>query len=246
MISSGPKLYQTLHNLKKVDLTHTFSPGCPTWTGEIGLITKLTTDLKLDDKNRLKIYHFEMVQNIGTHIDAPSHFIDNGITACQIDLNQLTNLPLCIINITKQGQEDSDYELSIEDIKTYEEKYDKIPPNSLVVCYSGWERHWSDSAKYKGSNGKDSEVHFPAFSLEAVEYLDQNRAICGIGIDTLSPETRSPYPIHSYILGKGKYIVENLANLSKMPESGGVISILPMKAAELSEAPCRVVGMYLE
>jgi kynurenine formamidase len=56
-------------------------------------------------------------------------------------------------------------------------------------------------------------MHFPLWSLEAVKFLDMERDISGIGCDTLSPETKSGFPIHYYILGRGKYIVENLNNL---------------------------------
>jgi len=87
-------------------------------------------------------------------------------------------------------------------------------------------------------------MHFPVFSLEAVKFLNEKREIAGIGIDTLSPETNLAFPIHCYILGKGKYIVENLTNLGRMPEFGGLVTVLPLKIADLTESPVRVYGLH--
>jgi kynurenine formamidase len=81
--------------------------------------------------------------------------------------------------------------------------------------------------------------------LEAVKFLDQERQISGIGCDTLSPETAAPFPIHVYILGRGKFIVENINNVDKMPPAGGLVSVNIIKFADITEAPARVVGFYV-
>jgi len=246
MLSSNSSLHDQVKALKIVDMTHTFSPDCPTWTGEIGITLKLNPEWLVGEKYSIRTYNLEMVQNIGTHIDAPSHLIDNGVTVSQLALNNLVNIPLCVINIADKGQKDPDYELTVEDILDYEAKYnEKVPSGSLVVCYTGWDQFWPDKVKYRGL-GEDGRMHFPVFSLEAVKFLEENRGIAGIGIDNMSPEIELDLPLHHYILGRGKYIVENLANVSKMPEYGGTVSVMPMKADVISEAPARVVGFYSE
>jgi len=242
---SVSQLQDTLKPLRKLDMTHTASSTSPTWTDEIGVTPKLTKDIKKAGNYHYRSYHLEMVQNVGTHIDAPSHFVEDGITACQIDINNLFLRPLCVINIVEKGQKNTDYELSVEDILQYEAKYGmQIPEGSVVVCYTGWEKYWDDKIKYRGYEEKDGKLHFPVFSLEAVKFLEEKRNIAGIGSDTLSPENDLEFPIHSYVLGKGKYIVENLANVGSVPEFGGLVTVLPIKFAELSEAPVRVVAMF--
>ena len=44
-------------------------------------------------------------------------------------------------------------------------------------------------------------MHFPGWSVEAAQFLIEKRNIAGIGIDTLSPETEFPFPVHFYVLG---------------------------------------------
>jgi kynurenine formamidase len=78
-----------------------------------------------------------MLQNIGTHLDSPSHFIEDGLRASQLNINDLVNLPLCIIDI--RGKPNVvDYELSLDDVKAYEQRHGRIPKRSLVVANSGW------------------------------------------------------------------------------------------------------------
>jgi len=179
-------------------------------------------------------------------MDSPSHFFLDKTPISQLDINNLVNIPFCAIDISDKGQKNPDYELSVEDIINFEAKHGvQIPQGSLVVCRTGWDRFWDDKEKYRAVSEKDGKMHYPVFSLEAVRFLDEKRNVNGIGIDTLSPETNLEFPIHCHILGKGKYIVENLRDVEKMPEMGGVVSALPLKAEGITEGPVRVVGLYL-
>lgn len=66
----------------------------------------------------------------------------------------------------------------------------------------------------------------------------------GLGIDTLSPDTRdSGFPVHQLVLGAGKYIIENIANAKKLPTTGCCIIALPIKIQHGTESPIRLVGI---
>jgi len=232
---------------KKVDLTHTISAASPTWTDEEGVQIKMTTDIIKEDDWHYRSYHLNMTQNVGTHLDSPAHFSHKGITVCELDIANLVDIPFHIINVADKVEKNSDYELTVDDIMHYEAKHNtKILEQSLVLCYTGWDRYWNDKQKYRGINEKDGIMHFPVWSLEAVKFLDQSRNVAGIAIDNLSPENNSNpmFPIHSYILGRGKYIVENVANATSMPAYGGIVSVLPMKVDKISESPVRMIGTF--
>ena len=87
-------------------------------------------------------------------------------------------------------------------------------------------------------------MRYPGFSKEAAEFLVEKK-IAGLGIDTLSPDgcNIGCYPVHEVILGAGMYIIENLAHLDKMVESGGYAVALPPKIYNGSESALRVVGI---
>ena len=119
-------------------MTHTFAPGDPTWTGEVGMTLNLTKDIKGEANYHYRSYNLEMVQNIGTHLDSPSHFIEDGLTESELDFSTFSNIPLVVIDIRHKVKHNVDYELSVTDIQLYESKHGKIPKHSLVAAYSGW------------------------------------------------------------------------------------------------------------
>lgn len=90
-------------------------------------------------------------------------------------------------------------------------------------------------------------MHFPGFDVKAVEMLIE-RKIAGIGIDTLSPDGSNngpgnKFPVHECILRAGKYIIENAAQLSKMPAKGAYVLALPLKITVGAEVAMRLVGL---
>ncbi|MEI8296220.1 MAG: cyclase family protein [Alphaproteobacteria bacterium] len=108
-----------------------------------------------------------------------------------------------------------------------------------MVIHTGWERYWGVPEKYRNN------LVFPSVSAEAALAL-QMRQIVGLGIDTLSPDLpEDGFPVHQLILGAGKYIVENIANASKLPPMGAYILAFPMKIQGGTEAPIRLVGAII-
>jgi kynurenine formamidase len=55
--------------------------------------------------------------------------------------------------------------------------------------------------------------------------------VSGLGCDTLSIDTgNSPdFPVHHLVLGAGVYQLENLADLSGLPEAGAFLIAAPIK-----------------
>lgn len=220
-----------------IDLTHALTAEVPTWGG--------TQDFEIRVTNTYQeVGYCQQAANIrkigvGTHIDAPIHFCEGGMTIDELPLEQLMSLTH-VIDISQSNNED--YQASVEDILAYEHKYGPIQKNSLVILYSGWEKYWHDPLKYRNLK-EDKQLHFPCFSYAAAEYL-LSKEINGIGVDTLSPETGSQgFPIHELLLGAGKYILENLANCGQLPPAGAQTIALPPKIKGGTEAPLRVVGL---
>ncbi len=181
-----------------------------------------------------------MHAGIGTHIDAPVHHISGGKTVSELEIEKFF-CPCVLINVTHKRSEN--LAISVEDLLDYETKYGKIKEGSFVIGYTGWQEFFHDSKAYR-NEGDDKVMRYPGFSKEAAEFLVE-RQVAGIGIDTLSPDgcNIGCYPVHKAILGAGMYIIENLAHLDKMVESGGFVVALPPKIQDGSEAALRVVGI---
>lgn len=219
-----------------VDLTHSLHEGVPTWSGGCGF----RLEKKVDYAQGLLVHSVKSHAGVGTHMDSPSHFIPGGANIGQIPLQQCF-VPACVLDLREKM--DSDLFVSPQDIETYEGRYGKIPPNALVIARTGWEAFWNTPGRYRNpdSGGK---MHFPGFSEAAAKALIQ-RNIAGIGIDTLSPDGSNVerFPVHLAILGAGKYILENLAHLDRIPPAGAYAICLPPKARDATESIVRVAAL---
>jgi kynurenine formamidase len=222
---------------KILDLTHALSPGIPTWDGSCGFDHHLHHDYEPGAVYQFRTHKINMNEGIGTHMDAPAHCIEGGAT---IDKLQLADLaaPCAVIDVSAACHER--YRITPQDIHDYEKAYGSIAPGSFVMMRTGWERFWNDPAQYRNNH------FFPSISADAAALLlDKN--ISGIGIDTLSPDRpEDGFPVHKLILGAGKHIVENAANLGSMPPQGGFTLVAPIKIQSGTEAPIRLIGFVHE
>lgn len=218
-----------------IDLTHSLSSDIPHWGTACGFQHKIehdyfnsTTDVKF------RTYNVQMVAGIGTHMDAPAHCIPNAATISEIPLRSLIS-PCRMIDISDKAH--AQYSLTVDDIKTLENKYGMIPKETFIIVYTGWDQWWDQPEKYR------NKLVFPSVSKEAAEVLIA-RDIVGLGIDTLSPDAgNSRFPVHQLILSSGKYIVENIANAKMLDATGCYIFVLPIKINDGTEAPVRLIGM---
>lgn len=224
-----------LDDFTAIDLTHPLSSEVPTWDGSCGFCV----DIKKDYDQTFRVQQLNMQAGIGTHMDAPSHVIQGASSIADIPLNQLI-LPTCLINVSKQAT--ADYQISLDDVMSYESTHGIIPAGSLVIAYTGWSRFWLNPIAYRNAD-KNGCLHFPCFSVKAIVLL-LKRDIAGIAIDTLSPDcSDASFPVHQLILGAGKYIIENVADCSNIPPKGGYTIALPLRIQEGTESPIRMIGL---
>ncbi len=220
---------------KIIDLTHTLAPNIPAW--DIGCGFKHTTKLDYagcDADVKFRVQQVQMDAGIGTHIDAPTHCIEGGMTIEQIPLQMLV-APCAVIDVSNCI--DERYCVSVADIQAFESQYGTIPKDTLILIRTGWEQFWQHPEKYR------NDLLFPSVSCEAAELL-LNRQVVGLGIDTLSPDCPvNGYAVHQLFLSEGKYLIENVAHLAYLPPTGSFVLALPIKIKEGTEAPVRLVAL---
>lgn len=221
--------------MKIIDLTHILNGDIPTWNGTCGF----HSEIKMDYPKGCRVQQYKMHAGVGTHMDAPSHFYKDGKHIADMPLEQLI-VPGHVIDVTQRRA--PDLLISPADLKVYEERHGKIEKNSLVIGYTGWGAFWDDTSRYRNPD-TSGKMHFPGFSKEAAQFLLE-RDIAGLGIDTLSPDgSNQGFPVHELILGAGKYILENLTNLDKLPPKGALCFALPIKVDQGTEAAVRAVAL---
>jgi kynurenine formamidase len=225
---------------KAVDLTQPLYNGMPFWPGT----EPIKIERLADYDQGYRMYKFTMWENIGTHVDSPSHFAaGKGMrTIDQLSMNQLI-VPIVVIEVQDKAASDDDYQLSVEDIQNWESKHGQIKKGRLVLMNTGWYRKFSDPKAYVNQD-EAGVLHFPGFSTAAAKLLLE-RDIAGIGIDTLSldPGNDLSFPVHNVILGANKFQIENMNNLDALPVTGAVavIGVLPVR--EGSQAQARIFAL---
>jgi kynurenine formamidase len=218
-----------------IDLTHTLDSSIPTWNGGCGFHHDLHIDYAdCPGPDQFRVMKVRMHAGIGTHMDAPSHCIAGGKCIPDFEVNDLI-MPCVVIDVSGQAHERSS--VLPEDITAFESVYGTISQGSCVMIRTGWEKFWHSPEKYHNQHV------FPSVSEEAAHYLLE-RGVVALGIDTLSPDRpEDGFKVHQAFLGNGKILIENVANLDKMPPSGSYVMALPIKIQEGTEAPIRLVGL---
>ena len=219
---------------KIIDLTHTLTSEIPSWDGECCFRTTVALDYDAcTPPNLFRVQRIEGKAGSGTHMDAPAHCIPGGKTIDAFDVADLT--ADCVV--ISCGEVNEEYVASPDVVERFEKDYGPIQPGSFVIFATGWDARWNEPEKYRNN------LKFPSIHLDTAQLL-LSRGICGLGIDTLSPDARGEdFLVHRAVLGAGKYIVENIANVKMLPPVGARILVMPLKIQEGTEAPARVVAL---
>ena len=194
------------------------------------------------EKNGYYTRSFWMLEHYGTHLDAPVHFPPGKVTVDQIPAKNFFG-PAVVLDIRPEADKDADYRLPPSGVEKWERAHGRIPPGAIVLLRTGWASRWPDTSKYRNQD-KDGKMHFPGFSAEAAKVLIE-RAVSGLGCDTLSADygASEDFSVHHLALGAGLYHLENLSDLSEVPEEGAFLVVAPIKLEGGSGGPVRVFAL---
>ena len=232
-----------------VDLSHTLHPDFPAWfvPGVPHLdqflppaIVEVERVMKFEEHGASlnKITYWE---HVGTHMDAPSHFSE-GSTVEKIPAEDLI-LPLAVINIKAKAASDPLAQVTLEDIKAWEAKHGRIPERACLAMNSGWAHHVS-TPKYKSLNAVGKH-HQPAFQIDAISFIMEDRNVVSIGVDTFSFDNlHTPdHDVHYAWLGDERWGIENINNLDEVPAVGATIVVGQPKIQGGTGGPNRVMAL---
>jgi kynurenine formamidase len=225
-----------------VDLTHTLSPQSPVFPS---LPTfKVETPFATHRASGVSINRYTLSDHCGTHLDAPYHVSSSGLYTDQIPLQSLI-APAVVVNIGEKAANDHAALVAVDDLLAWERRHGRIPAGAAVLMASGWAARIDSSVDYVNADS-GGVAHFPGFSVEAVHFLLSERAIAGIGVDTLSLD-HGPSPnfaVHMAFLPTNRWGLECLANLENIPPSGATVMIGVPKIKESSGGPARVMALW--
>ena len=223
-----------------VDLSYAISDKLVAWPGDERVFeAKVNATI---EKNGYFTRSFWMLEHYGTHLDAPAHFPPGKATVDQIPVKQLIG-PAVVLDVRAEGAKDADYQLPAARIEEWEKQHGRIREGSIVLLRTGWAARWPDAQKYRNQDAQ-GRMHFPGISVEAAKLLI-GRKVSGLGCDTLSIDygASADFAVHHLTLGAGLYHLENLADLTALPETGAFLVAAPIKLESGSGGPVRVFAL---
>ncbi|MEZ5377551.1 MAG: cyclase family protein [Acidimicrobiales bacterium] len=164
----------------------------------------------------------------GTHLDAPSHFIEAGARSVDdLDASEFV-WPSYIIDVRDWEADSYDFQITVDQIKAYEKKNGKIQRGSLVIVQTGL-------AEFFGTGDPDAYTGYfadaPGFSGEAVQWMIDERGVKAIGSDSFGPDATSDelFDATYTILANDGVAIPGLTNLDSMSVKGDIVMAAPVK-----------------
>lgn len=234
-----------------VDLSHDFADDTIYWP-TADKFAKTTVFAGETDKGYYySAYNLAGAEHGGTHVDAPVHFSRDHLSVDKIPLEQLIG-PGVVIRVADRIGEDRNYRITVADVERWEARHGNIEKGSIVLFDTGSARFWPDPVKYMGTAERGekavAKLNFPGLSPEAAQFLVEKRGIKAVGLDTPSIDYGASrlFETHRTLFGKNIPALENVANLTELPETGFTLIALPMKIRGGSGGPTRVVAFVPE
>ncbi|AJM91433.1 cyclase family protein [Nitrosopumilus piranensis] len=212
--------------MKPIDLTLTISKSIPSFPGSPKPQFIFWSSLKEDGYNLELLF---LSSHTGTHLDAPFHFVKNGIKIDQIPLYRLMSKAI-LIRLKKPKNSP----ITKSEILQSEKKNGKIPDKSSVFFFTGWQKNLKKNNYFTENPGLESS---------AAKYLAQKK-INLVGIDSPSIDLGQDesFSVHHILSKNNILIVENLANLNKISSNEFNFTILPLKLKDATGSPVRAIA----
>ena len=235
------RAYRVIASKQYVDLTHSFGPESPVWSGFGQAKMTPATDPKTREpytiaKDGFRATYYEMVGQYGTHVDPPAHFDEKGITMDEIPLKHMI-LPLIVLDNTPYQAKDENHAFSIADLQKWEKKNGRIQPGAFVALRTDMYKDWDSNPE------RIKRTPFPAWAFETIKFLYEQRGVIATGHEAMDTDTTDKMDSETYILQHGHYQIEVMANLDKVPPKGALIVVTWPKVRKGLGFPARAFAI---
>ncbi len=212
--------------MKPIDLSLTISESIPSFPGSPTPQFIGWSDIKKDGYNLELLF---LSSHTGTHIDAPYHFVKNGLKIHQIPLDRLVGKAV-LIKLKKS----KNTPITKSDITLFEKKNGKIKNHSSVFFYTEWQ---------KNLKNKNYFTENPGLDLSSAKYLTSKKTnLVGIDSPSIDLGRDQSYSVHHIFSKNNILIVENLTNLNKIKSKEFNFTILPLKLKDVTGSPVRAIA----
>jgi kynurenine formamidase len=185
-------------------------------------------------KDPLNVTEIQMACHVGTHVDAPLHFIADGPAMDEIPLEQFYG-PGVVWRINPEP-------FAMLEPEDFQDCEPRLRPGDLLILDAGW---W----EYFGNERYNQHYYL---SKAAAQWLvDQKVKLVGVDCGTVDLPTakRQPgfnWPVHHILLSHGVLVAEHLTNLRSLAGHRIEAMFLPLCIRGADGGPARVVARLAE
>jgi kynurenine formamidase len=232
----------TSEGYELIDLSHTLGPGSPYIHVRDATFPFRREPIATIATRGVYANRWELTEHIGTHFDAPCHFDE--AAAC-VDAVPLADLfaEAVVVAVSRRAAADPDAELTVEDLAAWRAEHGPFPQRCAILLCSGWSERWPSQDRFANPDAA-GVMHFPGFSRAAIEHLARTPEVLGVGTDTLSidPGRDVRFEGHRVLSSAGKWALECLTNLARLPARGARLFVGVPKVEQASGGPARVIA----
>src|SRR3990172_7066717 len=207
--------------MKICDVSLTISPQLPVWPGDPAI--ELEQVESMDRGAHANVSHLSAGVHIGTHVDAPHHFLNDGRTVEQLSLEVLTG-PCYVVQFPD----------GVEAITADALDRTSLPESTIRILFG------TSNSRFWSRGETEFQEGFVAITEDGAEWLVEH-GIQLVGVDYLSV---APYgdsvPTHKALLQAGVVVLEGL-DLSSVPRGFYDLYCLPLKLHGADGAPARAI-----
>jgi len=190
----------------------------------------------------------EIGEHVGTHFDAPIHWVSGreGEDVASVPAQKLVGAA-AVIDKSAEGAADPDFLLTVADIRAFEDDHGPLPAGGWLLLRTGWDARAHDEAAFL--NADETGPHTPGFDVECARWIAEESPLVGVGVETVGTDAGAahafdpPFPVHHFVLGAGRYGLTQLANLDRLPPTGAVLVVAPLKLVGGTGSPARVLAL---
>lgn len=207
--------------MKIYDITVEINPELPVWPGDPDV--KIERFEKLEAGDNANISRLEMGLHSGTHVDAPYHFLAEGITLDKIPLERFIG-SASVVEVPGEVNILSGEVLA---------RLPAVKITERILFKTRNSNHWSE---------RPHRFHpdFVAIDPSGARFLvEQGVKLVGIDYLSIAPFRKSK-ETHEILLGAGLIILEGL-DLSAIKQGIYQLYCLPLKLGGVEGAPARVI-----
>jgi len=202
------------------DISVGVSPEIPVWPGDPPVV--LERVMSMENGDEANISRIQSGVHVGTHIDAPIHFVEGGATVDAIPLKSLLGRAY-VVDLRKADVLDA---AALESAR--------IPPRTRRLLFK------TRNSELWTSGESSFQRDFVAVDASGAEWLVR-KGVKLVGVDYLSV---APFndggPTHRILLEAGVVVVEGL-NLARVSKGRYTLYCLPVKLMGSDGAPARAV-----